>query len=147
QLKLPLTLLPFSAKTPGEKLPAGYLKCLPLVLKQTSEAGKLNRDNAGYVHSMLEQAAQAALHRRVDALVTAPVHKALLNEAGFSFQGHTEFFAAQAGVKKVVMLFVIDKLKVALATTHLPLAQVPSSITAELLEETLGILRQGLMKL
>lgn len=146
QLKLPLTLLPFDAKTKPETLPAGHLKCIPLALRQPCEVGKLNPGNAPYVQSMLEQAAQMALDQQVDALVTAPVHKALLNEAGLAFQGHTEFFAAQAGVKKAVMLFVIDKLKVALVTTHLPLAQVPRAITAPVLKETLRVLRQGLVE-
>jgi len=154
-LKLPLTLLPFDAKAKPEPLPPGYLKLLPIALRQPCEAGKLNPQNAVYVQNQLEQAAQAALTKTVDALVTAPVQKALLNEAGLPFQGHTEFFAATAGIKKAVMLFVVQspltqtwkkgELKVALVTTHLPLARVPQAITAETLEETLRSLWQALV--
>lgn len=155
-LGLPLQLLPFDEKKPPEALPAGYLKLFPLHLSQPCEAGKLNKDNASYVKKILENAAQAALEKTVDALVTAPVHKGILNEAGFSFPGHTEFFAEQAHRKKAVMLFVVKspltatwkkgELKVALTTTHLPLAQVAQAITAEQLESTLRILRQALVQ-
>ncbi len=145
KLKLPLTLLPFHSKTMPEILPPGHLKLIPLSLREPCEAGKLNRGNASYVVDMLEQAAQAALNHSVAALVTAPVHKGILNEACIPFQGHTEFFAAKAGVKKALMLFVLEKLKVALVTTHLPLAKVPQAVIAEVLEETLRLLRQGLI--
>ncbi len=156
RLGLPLKLLPLDDSKPPEKLAPGSLKFLPVDLCQPCEAGKLNRANGPYVISLLEKAAQAALLKRVDALVTAPVHKGLLNDAGFSFQGHTEFFAAQARIGKAVMLFVVNspltaswknsELKVALATTHLPLSRVPQAITAELLEETLRTLQQALVK-
>lgn len=153
-LKLPLTLLPFDAKAKPELLPPGHLKLLPVTLNQPCEAGKLNKQNAIHVQTLLKQAAQIALSKTVDALVTAPVHKAILNEAGLPFQGHTEFFAAAAGVKKAVMLFVVQspltqgwknhELKVALLTTHLPLARVPQAVTAEELETTLRVVWQAL---
>lgn len=146
RLNLPLALLPFDANVAAEKLAPGHLKCIPISLRKPCEAGKLDPANAAYVQEMLKQAAELALQGSVDALVTAPVHKALMNEAGLPFQGHTEFFAEKARVKKAVMLFVVDRLKVALVTTHLPLAEVPRAVTAELLEETLRILREALIR-
>jgi len=154
-LQLPLKLLPFDEKAPPEILAAGYLRLIPLALNQPCEAGKLNRENAAYVQKMLERAAHAALNRTVAAVVTAPVHKEILNEAGIFFPGHTEFFAALAGIEQAVMLFVVKSpltrswkngdLKVALATTHLPLAQVPQAITAAKLEKTIYQLQQALL--
>jgi 4-hydroxythreonine-4-phosphate dehydrogenase len=155
RLKLPLKLLPFDETVAPEPLAAGSLKLIPVALNQACEAGQLNKENASYVKRCLEKAAQLALANTVDALVTAPVHKGILNEAGLAFQGHTEFFAAYAGLEKAVMLFVVKSplttsfrngsLKVALVTTHLPLAAVPDAITAKALEFAIRSLHQALI--
>lgn len=154
QLKLPLKLVPFDEKAPRQILAPGSLKLVPIALQQPCSAGKLNKENALYVQQSLAKASQLAMTKAVDALVTAPVHKEILNEAGIPFQGHTEFFAAAAGIEKAVMLFVVKApltatwknscLKVALVTTHLPLSQVSQAITAETLEQTLRTLDQAL---
>ncbi len=153
-LGLALNLLPFDPRTTPEPLPKGHLKCIPVSLGQACEAGQLNKNNASYVQTILEKAAEAALNKAVDAIVTAPVHKALLNEAGLPFQGHTEFFADAAGIETALMLFVVKspltasfknaELKVALVTTHLPVAQIPQALTAKKLEQTLRILQHSL---
>jgi len=155
KINLPLHLIPFNEQEEACPLPAGSLKFIPCQLAQTCEPGKLNPRNAAYVLETLEKAGRLALNKTVDALITAPVQKSILNEAGISFQGHTEFFAAQASLKKALMLFVVkspaniqckaDTLKVALATTHLPLAQVSQALTAPVLEESLRLLHQSLI--
>jgi 4-hydroxythreonine-4-phosphate dehydrogenase len=125
-------------------LAAGNLYVLPVALRAPVIAGQLNIKNAAYVLESLSLAAKLALENAVRAIVTAPVHKGILNDAGVTFLGHTEFFAQYANVKKTVMLFVTDKTKIALATTHIPLNQVSSSITQASLMQTLQILLSGL---
>lgn len=150
QLKQPLTLIPFDKKKPPTLTPPTHLKIIPLPLSAPCQAGHLNIENAAYVIHMLEYAAQAALDRTVDGLVTAPVHKSILNKAGFAFQGHTEFFAAYTNMTDIVMLFVLNTTKqklakVALTTIHIPLAEVPRTLTAKKLESTIKVLHQGLV--
>jgi 4-hydroxythreonine-4-phosphate dehydrogenase len=99
--------------------------------------------NATYVEALLDRAAAGCLQGEFDALVTAPVHKGILNEAGLAFRGHTEFFAARARCD-VVMLLVAPGLRVALATTHLPLAEVPAAISAAGIVRTLRIVHNDL---
>lgn len=102
--------------------------------------GKLSRAHAPAVIKMLEAAAQGALEKRFLAIVTCPIHKGNLRSAGFSFTGHTEFFADYCKIKKSVMMLMNDKIRIALVTTHLPLRQVPEAITSQAIEETVRIL-------
>ena len=106
--------------------------------------GRLNSNNSRYVLSTLNSAARGALNGDFDALVTAPVHKAIINEAGVPFSGHTEFFAAKTKTEHVVMMLVGGGLRVALATTHLALKDVAQAITPASLERTLRILHRDL---
>ena len=112
-------------------------------LAETPVPGKLSLKNAAYVIETLAAAHRLCTEGAAGAVVTAPVQKSILIEAGFRFTGHTEFFAEAAGVPRVVMMLVSsprrDALKVALATTHLPLRAVPDAITPELLDEVLAI--------
>jgi 4-hydroxythreonine-4-phosphate dehydrogenase len=103
-------------------------------------AGTLDTANAASVLAMLGAGADAALADPRHALVTAPVHKGVINDAGIAFTGHTEFLAERAGVPRTVMLLVAGSLRVALATTHLPLRAVSETITREGLTQTLRIL-------
>jgi 4-hydroxythreonine-4-phosphate dehydrogenase len=105
--------------------------------------GQLDPVNAGYVLETIAEGTRACLRGRFDALVTAPVHKGILNSAGLRFSGHTEYIAGITGGSPVMMLSV-PGLRVALATTHLPLAEVSGAITAERLEKVLRVLRQDL---
>ena len=92
----------------------------------------------------LDRALDGCLHGEFAAMVTAPVHKGVINEAGIAFTGHTEYLAEKTGALRVVMMLAGGGLRVALATTHLPLKEVPAAITADLLERTLRILHADL---
>ena len=105
--------------------------------------GRLDVRNAPYVVDMLARAADGCLEGEFDALVTAPVQKSVINDAGIAFTGHTEFFAARANCG-VAMLLATPGLRVALATTHLPLAEVPAAITAAGLVRILRIVHNDL---
>ena len=107
--------------------------------KSPVHCGQLNIDNAPYVLACLDQALQGAIRGEFSAIVTAPLHKGIINDAGIPFTGHTEYLAEQTNTE-VVMLLVADKLRVALATTHLPLAKVPTAINQNLLIKKLSIL-------
>ncbi|HET8729852.1 MAG TPA: 4-hydroxythreonine-4-phosphate dehydrogenase PdxA, partial [Moraxellaceae bacterium] len=136
-LGLPLTILP--PETPGPGRP-GELAVLPVPLAAPSLPGQLDPRNARYVLATLERAGQGCLQGEFDAVVTAPVQKSVINDAGVPFSGHTEFFQALAACPRVVMMLACPGLRVALATTHLPLRAVPDAITAPLLHEVLAIL-------
>lgn len=138
QLGLPLRLLPYDGR-PGPAR-AGELTVLPLPLAAPVTPGRLDPRNAAYVLATLDRAADGCLRGEFDAVVTAPVQKSVINDAGVAFSGHTEFFQAKAGVARVVMMLACPGLRVALATTHLPLKDVPAAISRELLQEVLAIL-------
>lgn len=123
---------------------AGQLYVQQLDVAVPVRAGQLAVANAPYVLAQLEAAAQACLSGQAAAVVTAPVQKSVINEAGVPFSGHTEFFAEAAGVDQVVMMLATPTLRVALATTHLPLRAVPDALTQELLERVLRITLQDL---
>ncbi|MDX1902212.1 MAG: 4-hydroxythreonine-4-phosphate dehydrogenase PdxA [Gammaproteobacteria bacterium] len=122
----------------------GTLKILPVQQKHPTELGKLNPSNAQYVIHCLELAATLCQQKSGQALVTGPVHKANINAAGITFTGHTEFLAKYTKTLHSVMLFVTPEIRVALATTHLPLAKVPAAITSSLLKSVLMVLHQDL---
>jgi 4-hydroxythreonine-4-phosphate dehydrogenase len=109
-------------------------------------AGKLDTANSRYVLHSLVSAADGCMHGQFDAMVTAPVHKGIINDAGIAFTGHTEFLAEQTGTARVVMMLVGGGMRVALATTHLPLSAVSDAITPDSLETTLRILHADLKK-
>ena len=122
---------------------AGVIGVIDVALNTPSIAGRLDAANAGYVLATLARAADGAASGEFDAIVTAPVHKGIINDAGIAFTGHTEFLAERAGCD-VVMMLVAANLRVALATTHLPLAMVPAAITRASLVRTLRILQHDL---
>jgi 4-hydroxythreonine-4-phosphate dehydrogenase len=108
-------------------------------------AGTLNPANSQYVLSTLSRAIDGCMANEFDAVVTAPAHKGVINESGIKFTGHTEFFAKHTNTPQVVMMLVGGGLRVALATTHLALKDVPSAITRENLETTIRILHNDLV--
>lgn len=140
---LPLSLSEFDAAKPALRHCAGHLVVQTQSVARAVRFGHLDAANAPSVIAMLASAAAGAEQGRFDALVTAPVQKSILNDAGFAFSGHTEFFADRVG-RDVVMMLVADTLRVALATTHLPLRAVPDAIRADRLERTLRILNGDL---
>jgi 4-hydroxythreonine-4-phosphate dehydrogenase len=107
-------------------------------------AGRLDRANARYVLATLARAADGCLAGEFDALVTGPVHKGIINDAGIPFSGHTEFLAERSHITQAVMMLACPGLRVALATTHLPLAGVPRAITRERLSAVLHVLHHDL---
>lgn len=115
-------------------------------LSEACIAGHLNLANSSYVLRCLELATAACLEKKFHALVTGPVHKAIINEAGFSFSGHTEFLAKLTHTPRTVMMLANTKLRVALVTTHLPLREVAAAITPETLKECIYILNQALIR-
>jgi 4-hydroxythreonine-4-phosphate dehydrogenase len=108
--------------------------------------GKLDPANSRYVLQLLDRAVQGCLAGEFAAMVTAPVQKSVINDAGIAFTGHTEYLAERCGAQHVVMMLVGGGLRVALATTHLPLAEVPRAITKESLMRTLRVLDQDLRR-
>ena len=121
----------------------GVLYCLPVLLEKKCVPGKLDIANAPYVIETLHKASHACLSKQADALVTGPVQKSIINDAGISFSGHTEFFAQEAKIPLPVMVLESNRLRVALVTTHLPLSAVPAAITQERLLEIIDILRSA----
>lgn len=130
------------AAAPSRRVP-GHLRVAAVPLRVAATPGTLDPRNAAYVLDTLARAADGAGSGEFDAIVTAPVHKGVINDAGVPFTGHTEFFAQRAG-REVVMMLTAENagghLRVALATTHLPLAAVPAAIRRDQLVEHLRIL-------
>ncbi|HEX6734732.1 MAG TPA: 4-hydroxythreonine-4-phosphate dehydrogenase PdxA [Azonexus sp.] len=133
---------------PGQAAVAGVLDVLHLPLARAAVAGRLDPANASYVLALLDRALAGCRSGEFAAMVTAPVHKGVINEAGVAFTGHTEYLAEQTATPLVVMMLAGDTgrgpLRVALATTHLPLRDVPAAITPTVLEQTLRILHADL---
>ncbi len=127
------------------QLGPGHLCVLHLPLAQAAEPGKLNPANSQYVLDLLLRAAQGCRSGEFGAMVTAPVHKGIINDAGIPFTGHTEFLAGLADDRQVVMMLAGGGMRVALATTHLPLSEVAQAISAELLERVLRVIREDLI--
>jgi 4-hydroxythreonine-4-phosphate dehydrogenase len=137
-------LLAARAETLGLRI-AG-LDILHVPLDVPAVAGRLDPANACYVLRLLDTALAGCLSGEFAAMVTAPVHKGVINDAGIAFSGHTEYLAEHTGTPRVVMLLAGAGLRVALATTHLPLREVPATITADSLETTLRILHADLQR-
>ncbi len=116
------------------------LDLIHVPLGMASIPGKLDPANSPYVLGLLDRALEGCLSSEFAAMVTAPVNKAVINDAGIPFTGHTEYLAEKTHTPQVVMMLAGGNLRVALATTHLPLKDVPAAITAESLETTLRIL-------
>jgi 4-hydroxythreonine-4-phosphate dehydrogenase len=145
-LGAPLRCLPYDPAAAPERSRAGALKILDVPAPQAVVAGRLDTKNAGAVIAMLDRACDGCLRGEFAAMATAPVQKSTLIEAGFDFMGHTEYLAARSGGALPVMMLANDALKVALVTTHLPLAAVPAAITAARVRATLGIVHADLRR-
>lgn len=143
QLNLPLTIQYFNPELTRTTQSAGYLTVSASKLNQAVQAGQLNIANSAYVLTLLTVATKGCVSGLFDAMVTAPVHKAIINEAGFNFSGHTEFIAEITGGHPVMML-ATEGLRVALVTTHLALKEISNAITKETLEKVIRILHQDL---
>jgi 4-hydroxythreonine-4-phosphate dehydrogenase len=143
-LGLPLRLRSFDPALAPQAPCPGALACLEVPLAAPASPGRLDPANSGYVLETLRRAVAACLAGDVAALVTGPVHKGVINDAGIGFSGHTEFLAALTGGEPV-MLLACPGLRVALATTHLPLAAVPAALNRANLERVLRVLHRDLV--
>lgn len=137
-LGLPLELLPYNKDNTEQQKP-GQLYVVDIPVNHPVVAGELNPLNGQYVVETLRQACAKNMDGEFDAVVTGPVHKGIINKAGISFSGHTEYFASQSNTQDVVMMLSTEGLRVVLATTHIPLAYVAKAITRERLHKVLHI--------
>jgi 4-hydroxythreonine-4-phosphate dehydrogenase len=145
-LQLPLQIEPYDPDaTPAAQRP-GSLKVLHLPLRVPAIAGRLDPRNAPYVIGMLDRACDGCSSGEFAAMVTAPVQKSTLIEGGYEFSGHTEYLAERTHAPLPVMMLLDATLRVALVTTHLPLAQVPGAITSQRLLDTLRIVHADLRR-
>ncbi|MFB9887217.1 4-hydroxythreonine-4-phosphate dehydrogenase PdxA [Balneatrix alpica] len=145
QLQLPIQLHPWQTGQ-DSYCAAGQLSVLDIPLSSPVQAGLLNPANAQAVLQTLDTAIDGCLAGDFAAMVTAPVHKGVINEAGIAFSGHTEYLQERCGVERVVMMLACPGLKVALVTTHLPLRQVADAITPARISQVSRILQQDLQR-
>ena len=130
---------------PEQPAPANSLYVWDVPLAEPVVTGQLNPNNAQYVLDTLNRAGYGCLGKDFAGMITAPVHKGVINEAGIPFSGHTEFLAELTHTPQVVMMLATEGLRVALVTTHLPLREVADAITAERLTKVTRILHQDLV--
>jgi 4-hydroxythreonine-4-phosphate dehydrogenase len=145
QLGLPVSLVDYNANTRMAHA-ADCLRVEHHPLASRATAGKLDRGNARYVLALLDRAIEGATSGEFDAIVTAPVHKGIINDAGVPFTGHTEYLAERTGAPLPVMMLATPEMRVALATTHLPLKDVSRAITTDSLCQVLEVLEHDLQK-
>ena len=139
--------LPFAARAWSRRDQAGAgVFVLPVKLVRPVAAGRLAKANAAYVIETLKSAVDGCRRGEFDALVTGPVHKGIINDAGIPFTGHTEFLAEASGAPQPVMMLAAPSLRVALATIHLPLAEVPRAITRARLTAVIEVLHADLKR-
>ena len=146
QLGLKLNLWDYEPEQPVRPHTPGTLAILNAPLAAAAEPGKLDTRNAAAVLGMLDRAAHGCLGGEFAAMVTAPVQKSIIIEAGFAFTGHTEYLAQRCGAPLPVMMLASGNMRVALATTHLPLSSVAAAITVSLLQQVLAILGTDLKR-
>ncbi len=144
-LGLPIAIQEYQPSQVATPHQAGTLTIIPMELAEPCVAGELNANNGNYVVETLKLACDNNISGEFDAIVTGPVHKGLINQAGIPFSGHTEYFAHQANCTDVVMMLATPGLRVALVTTHIPLAYVSKAITVERLQKISRILHQDLI--
>lgn len=139
-------LINYDPSVPAQPQRAGTLTIAPMQMGAAAEPGKLDEANGRYVLDTLQFACERNMSAEFSAVVTGPVNKGIINKAGVSFSGHTEFFAQQSETADVVMLLATTGLRVALVTTHIPLAYVAKAITEERLSNIIRILNAEMKK-
>lgn len=145
-LGLPLQTFLYDPYAEPEAHYPGILNVISIPLAAACTPGQLNVDNARYVLDTLRRAVTGCSNGEFAALVTGPVHKGVINDAGMAFSGHTEFLAELTHTQQVVMMLAAPGLRVALATTHLPISAVSNSLNATLLERVLRVLHNDLLQ-
>ncbi len=146
-LGLPLTLVDYASSDVIRPSAAGELYMCPEMLAAPCTPGVTDPQNAPYVINTLMKATDGCLQGKFDAMLTAPVHKAVINDAGIAFSGHTEFLAVHCKSPQPVMMLCAGDLRVALLTTHLPLRDVADQITEERIESVIRVLHEDLLRL
>jgi len=146
QLKLPFRSRPFDEHEAPQSSATGELCVLPVATATPVQRGVLDSNNAQYILNTLDHAIDGCQSGSFDALVTGPVHKGIINDAGIAFSGHTEYLAEATGTGTVVMLLATDELRVALLTTHVPLQKVSALITTDRLQRVIRVLHTGLQQ-
>jgi 4-hydroxythreonine-4-phosphate dehydrogenase len=141
---LEIELAPYEAGRNPRPARAGRLLVCATPLPAAAEPGRPDTANAPAVLAALDRAVDGCLAREFAAMVTGPVHKGVINDAGIPFSGHTEYLAARCGTPLPVMLLVAGDLRVALVTTHVPLRSVPAQITTERIQAVARVLADGL---
>ncbi len=144
QLELPIALKPIDLDKAPQKLAEKELGIISIPCAASVIAGKLDKANAHYVLNCLDTAIEACQKKQAQAIITGPIQKSIINDAGVNFSGHTEYLADKTERKRVVMMLATSGLKVALATTHLPLKDVANAISEESLTEVIEILHDDL---
>ncbi|MFK8015151.1 MAG: 4-hydroxythreonine-4-phosphate dehydrogenase PdxA [Gammaproteobacteria bacterium] len=145
-LNYPLTITRIDACANAPVHTGGTLHVVHEPLSEPARAGTLDALNAGYVLRVLDRCTDACLDGSADAMVTAPLHKGIVNDAGIAFSGHTEYLAERTGAALPVMMLCAGTLRVALATTHLPLKDVSAALTAERVDQVVRIVDQDLKR-
>ncbi|MEL7293325.1 MAG: 4-hydroxythreonine-4-phosphate dehydrogenase PdxA [Pseudomonadota bacterium] len=145
-LGIELELIDYQRDAPITPQKAGSLVVEHIPVAHPVVAGQLDESNGHYVLNTLERAALGCMNGEFDAIVTGPVHKGVINRAGVAFSGHTEFFAEKSNTPLVVMMLATEGLRVALVTTHIPLAYVSKAVTEERLEKIIDILHHDLVE-
>ncbi|NOI76309.1 4-hydroxythreonine-4-phosphate dehydrogenase PdxA [Vibrio coralliilyticus] len=146
QLNIDIQLIDYDASALPTPQKAGSLVVDHIALNVPAIAGQLDEKNGHYVLETLERAALGCMNGEFDAIVTGPVHKGVINRAGVAFSGHTEFFADKSNTPLVVMMLATEGLRVALVTTHIPLAYVSKAVTEDRLKKIVHILHQDLVE-
>lgn len=144
EMGLPIQVHTYQKSAPAKANQRGHIKVLDVALPQPVQAGQLNVKNAAFVIKLLDIAIAGCLSGEFDGMVTGAVHKGIINEAGLKFTGHTEYLAEKSHTEQVVMMLATPGLRVPLATTHLPLREVPDAITPKLLEQVITIIHDSL---
>ncbi|CCN38020.1 4-hydroxythreonine-4-phosphate dehydrogenase [Vibrio nigripulchritudo SO65] len=146
QLNIDVELISYDSENPALPQKSGTLIVDHISVATPVVAGELNESNGHYVLNTLERAAEGCMKDEFDAIVTGPVHKGIINRAGVAFSGHTEFFADKSNTPLVVMMLATEGLRVALVTTHIPLAYVSQAVTKDRLEKIIEILHKDLVE-
>lgn len=143
-LELPLRITELTSARDVQAQRAGHLQVLPQALGAAVTPGQLDPKNARYVLNTLDCATDSCRNGDCHALLTGPVNKAIINDAGIAFDGHTGYLAARCGADEPVMMLATKGLKVALASIHIPLSAVPGALTQAGLQHTLRVLEHAL---
>jgi 4-hydroxythreonine-4-phosphate dehydrogenase len=146
KLGLSLRIRNVSLSDAPQPTQAGELAVFPVPLSAASQVGQLNVANATYILNTLDVAIEGCQQQQFSALVTGPIQKSVINDAGIAFSGHTEYLADKTNTEKVVMMLATQGLRVALATTHLPLKDVAAAINELELTQVITILHRDLQQ-